>query len=261
MPDFSNILVDTPVDSMLVFILSFFLLMASAYVGKFVFKRRSKDNVVEEDETKIILGAILSLLGLLIGFILSISINGYNTRQQSQEIETIAIGNAYQRSELLSIEKQKPAKEILAQYLDARIQFFNSGANVKEHQWRNVSLDKQTELWNIASQQALETPNPVVASVLTAYSDLYTSQQKTMASWRQQIPGAAWFLLIFFAICSNILIGYNIRGIHGRNFQILILPFLTTLALFMIAEIDIPGEGIIHVIPDDLELLKIELFS
>jgi hypothetical protein len=37
----------------------------------------------------------------------------------------------------------------------------------------------------------------------------------------------------------------------------LVLPFLTTLALFMIAEIDIPGEGIIHVTPDDLEALKI----
>ncbi|OBY37158.1 hypothetical protein PR729_09025 [Providencia rettgeri] len=38
----------------------------------------------------------------------------------------------------------------------------------------------------------------------------------------------------------------------GKNWLILILPSLTTLALFMIAEIDVPGEGMIHVTPDDL---------
>ena len=36
--------------------------------------------------------------------------------------------------------------------------------------------------------------------------------------------------------------------------MILILPLLTTMALFMIAEIDIPGEGVIHVVPDNLVL-------
>lgn len=99
-----------------------------------------------------------------------------------------------------------------------------------------------------------------MASVLSAFSDLYLSQQKTMASWRHQIPNATWFLLIFFAICSNTLNGYNIRGTKGKNGLILILPSLTTLALFMIAEIDVPGEGMIHVTPDDLILLQEFLF-
>ncbi len=101
----------------------------------------------------------------------------------------------------------------------------------------------------------------MVSSVLSAFGDLYVSQQKTMASWRHQIPNAAWFLLIFFAVCSNILIGYNIRGTKGKNWLIVILPSLTTLALFMIAEIDIPGEGVIHVTPDDLVLLQDFLFK
>ncbi|MCB4812547.1 hypothetical protein QDQ39_06940 [Providencia rettgeri] len=42
--------------------------------------------------------------------------------------------------------------------------------------------------------------------------------------------------------------------------MILILPSLTTLALFMIAEIDVPGEGMIHVTPDDLIMLQEFLF-
>ena len=56
------------------------------------------------------------------------------------------------------------------------------------------------------------------------------------------------------------LIGYNIRGLRGSNIMILILPLLTTMALFMIAEIDIPGEGVIHVVPDNLVNLRADLF-
>ncbi|MCW2255177.1 hypothetical protein M2263_001268 [Providencia alcalifaciens] len=82
-----------------------------------------------------------------------------------------------------------------------------------------------------------------------------------MASWRHQITNEAWFLLIFFAISANMLIGFNIRGTKGKNWLILILPSLTTLALFMIAEIDIPGEGVIHVTPNDLISLQEYLFK
>lgn len=75
-------------------------------------------------------------------------------------------------------------------------------------------------------------------------------------SWRDQIPNIVWYLLIFFAIVSNFLIGYNARKEQGMNLLILILPFLITLALFIIYEIDIPGKGVIHVTPDDLVSLK-----
>ncbi|UNK21932.1 hypothetical protein [Yersinia intermedia] len=258
---FTDVVNSILVNSIFLFLSFFVLLASSAYIGKFVFKKRHNESAIVDDETKVILGATLSLLGLLLGFILSISISGYNTRQQSQEVETIAIGNAYQRSELLSVNDQGKAKDILKQYLEARIQFFKSGVKDNDNQWRELSLDKQTQLWNIASLDAISNPNPVTVSVLSAYSDLYTSQQKTMASWRYQIPVAAWILLIFFSVSSNILIGYNIRGLHGSNMLMLVLPFLTTLALFMIAEIDIPGEGIIHVTPDDLEALKIAVFK
>lgn len=253
---FSELINNSLIETIVLFVITFVLLILSAYVGKYFFKRRYNDNEMADDGAKIILGAILSLLGLLIGFVLSISINGYNNRQQSEENETIAIGSAYQRTELLNKSDRELAKALLLQYLDARVEFFKAGVSSENSQWQQASLEKQRQLWNIAAQGASKTPNPVTASILTAYSDLYLSQQKTIASWRHQVPNAAWFLLIFFAVSANILMGYNIRGLQGKNGLILILPLLATLAFFMIAEIDIPGEGVIHVTPDDLVLLR-----
>lgn len=62
-----------------------------------------------------------------------------------------------------------------------------------------------------------------------------------------------------FGLCSNFLIGYNVRGQKGSNRLIFIIPAITALALFMIAEIDVPGKGIIHVSPDNLQALLVTL--
>jgi hypothetical protein len=232
----------------------FILLACSAYAGKYIFK--SNQNSINDDQAKIVLGAILSLLGLLIGFVLSISIGGYNDRQRTEENEMIVIGTAIQRTQLLPLDQRENAHRLLHEYLDARIDFFNSNTQLENKKWRIISAEKQNKLWDIAVAEANKAPTPITASILTAYDNLYISQEKTTVSWRYQIPDMVWGLLIFFAVVSNFLIGYNARKEKHINLLILVLPFLMTLALFIIAEIDIPGKGVIHVTPDDLLSLK-----
>lgn len=48
----------------------FVVLSGSALLGKFAGVRTKKDNADVEDELKIVLGASLSLFGLLVGFML-----------------------------------------------------------------------------------------------------------------------------------------------------------------------------------------------
>lgn len=109
------------------------------------------------------------------------------------------------------------------------------------------------------SKIAKVKPDPILAMALNACNDLYTAQQKTLASWRNQVPGTAWAILLVFGLCSNFLLGYNVRGQRGSNRLIFIIPAITALALFMIAEIDVPGKGIIHVSPDNLQALLVTL--
>ena len=201
-----------------VMLISIFLgLGLAAFLGKFTWGRKYKPDAVNEDELKIVLGATLSLFGLLIGFILSFAIGGYNSRVAAEENEAIAIGNAFQRTTLLKDAHQDLAKGLLQEYLDLRTQFFDADSDEQRAQIRLDSIRVQTRMWNLISKVAKESPDPIIAMALAACNELYISQQKTMASWRHQIPGAAWFILIVFGVCSNFLIGYNIRGRVGRN--------------------------------------------
>lgn len=243
-------------NSVVLFAVIFLLMLGSSVLGKHLFKKRHTGDAKADDEAKIILGALLSLLFLLMGFILSIAIGGYNAREQTEEQEAIAIANAVQNTSMLSVESQELAYPLLQKYLSTRIDFFNSGTHIYSKPLQDKSIDIQKSLWEIAKNEAKTSSVNGFSLVLSSYTELYNSQARTTAGWRDQIPGAAWLLLVIFSVAANYLIGHNIRGLRGRNSLIITLPLLTTLALFMIAEIDVPGEGVIYVKPDNLVALQ-----
>jgi ABC-type branched-subunit amino acid transport system permease subunit len=89
-----------------------------------------------------------------------------------------------------------------------------------------------------------------MALVLSGMNDVLNSQGYTQAAWRNRIPIAAWALMGAIAICCNVLIGY---GARRRDWHIfLILPIAVSLAFFLIADIDSPRGGSIHVAPQNL---------
>ena len=244
-------------DSVFLFFLTLLMLLAAAYGGKFIFKRRLERAEVEDDEAKLILGAVLSLLGLLLGIAVSVAIGGYQDRLAAEENEASVLGSALQRSQLLPTAEQEAAEELLQQYLTARIGFFDSGVGSEHDRWGVRSVQLQGQLWVLATEYAKQRPDSISASVLTAYGDLYQAQLRTQASWRHRIPALGWWVILSFAFFANGLIGYNIRGIKGENLLVIILPVLTTAAFYLISDIDIPGAGLIKVRPEALQHLQL----
>lgn len=231
----------------------FIVLSGAALFGKFAGVKNQKDNADVEDELKIVLGATLSLFGLLIGFLLSFSMSGYDARVVAEENEAIAIGNAFQRTTLLEEKYQGQAKVILTDYLNLRIRFYETLDESARERIRFESITLQAHMWGLISKLAVQNPNPVLTSVLNACNDLYVAQQKTMSTWRHNIPEAAWVVLVVFGVFGNYLIGRTVRNRRGSQSLLLIIPAISALAVFMIAEIDVPGKGIVHVEPDNLK--------
>lgn len=242
--------------SWLVLVCIFAGLSLAACLGKFTWRSKFKHDTTSSNELQIVLGATLSLFGLLVGFLVSVAISGYNMRVSAEENEAMAIGNALQHTALLQERHQAPAQAMLQDYLRLRIAFFEAADDQQRTQLRLESIQMQTTMWEFVSQLAQRQPDPVIVKVLDVSSALYITQQQTMASWRYHIPVAAWSILVIFGLCSNFLIGYNIRGKTGRNAFLFFIPAVTALALFMIAEIDAPGKGVIHVTPENLKDIR-----
>jgi hypothetical protein len=106
----------------------------------------------------------------------------------------------------------------------------------------------------IAIQSAKVQQNPIIALVVAGMNDVLNSKGYTQAAWWNRIPAAAWGLMGLIAIFSNLLLGYRER--KTRFLVLLVLPIVSSIAFFLIADIDSPSGGIIRITPHNLIALS-----
>src|SRR3984957_1769132 len=129
-----------------VFALSFILLWLAALLGALL-SRRWKLEDDRRDDFGLILGATLTLLGLIIGFTFSLAINRYDQRKNYEEAEANAIGTEYVRADLLPPAAATRVTGLLEQYLDQRILFYRTRDERQLQQIGAETSRLQTELW------------------------------------------------------------------------------------------------------------------
>lgn len=201
----------------------------------------------------IILGAALTLLGLIIGFSFSMAVNRYDQRKTYEEQEANAIGTEYLRVGLLPADDAAKAQTLLRTYLDERIRFYDTHNELQLVEIANRTAQLQSDLWSSVAPSAKTMPPPIAVLILSGMNEVLNSQGYTQAAWRNRIPGAAWLLLVTISILCNFLIGYDapVKGWH----YLVILPIALSVSLFLIADIDSPRHGIILVRPQNLSTL------
>jgi hypothetical protein len=234
-----------------VFAVSLLLLWASAWAGALLRKRRDADEDVQKD-LEIVVPAALTLLGLIIGFTFSMAISRYDQRKIYEEEEANAIGTEYLRAGLLPAEDATRVRALLVAYLNQRIAFYEAGDPDAVRTINEGTSRQQNELWSAVEKVALQNPTPVNALTLSGMNDVLNSQGYTQAAWWNRIPLAAWLLMLAIAICSNFLVGYDTIRRRMRLGPSFVLPFILSIAFFLIADIDSPRKGVIRVSPQNL---------
>lgn len=235
---------------LLVFVSSFVVQSLAAGAGDIL--RSRVHHLVEEerDDFGIILGATLTLLGLLIGFSFSMAISRYDQRKNYEEAEANAIGTEFLRADLLPPGDRARVHELLKIYLDQRMLFYTTREGDGLAKINRDTAELQNQLWASVRPAGSAQPTCVVALVISGMNDVLNSQGYTQAAWWNRIPIAAWVLMAVIAICCNVLIGYGARRRDWHLF--LILPIAVSLAFFLIADIDSPRGGAIRVAPHNL---------
>jgi hypothetical protein len=247
----------TPIDHpILLFALSLVILWAAARLGAWLRNRRPAMHDKERDDVSVILGATLTLLGLIIGFSFSMAISRYDQRKSYEEAEANAIGTEYLRADLLSLADAAKVRTLLGKYLDQRILFYQATPNSHLDEINASTAQLQNDLWSAIRPAAAAQPTPIVTLAVSGMNDVLNAQGYTQAAWWNRIPFAAWCLMFLIAIFGNILLGYYLqnplRAPRTRDPLFLVLPFILSIAFLLIADIDSPRGGFIHVSPQNL---------
>jgi hypothetical protein len=240
---------------LLVFVLSFCVLSLSARFGASFLRRKWKLEEDVREDFGIVLAAMLTLLGLIIGFSFSMATSRYDQRKNYEEEEANAIGTEYVRADLLPAADAAKVRDLLRSYLDQRVLFYTIRDQQQLSQINAHTARLQTELWSAVRAPAAAQPTPMVALAVSGMNNVLNSQGYTQAAWWNRIPSAAWALMAVIAICCNALIGYGARNVKAKAILFLLLPLVVSISFFLIADIDSPRGGIIRVAPHNLASL------
>ena len=223
-------------------------------LGAWIARRVRPISEEERQDLDLVISSSLTLLALIIGFSFSMAVNRYDQRKDYEEEEANAIGTEYVRADLLPATEAAKVKQLLTQYLDQRLLFYTA------QQWQNLdpinneTTRLQNEMWSTVLGLAKAQQTPVVALAVGGMNDVLNRQGYTQAAWWNRIPVGAWVLMMALAICCGMLIGY---GTHKRGARLYsVVPLVVSIAFFMIADIDSPRRGVIHVSPQNLESLS-----
>jgi hypothetical protein len=241
---------------LIAFVFSFLSLWLSARIGWSVVRRKWILDEVIRDDFGLVLGATLTLLGLIIGFSFSMATSRYDQRKNYEEEETNAISTEYLRADLLPAAEGDRIRAGLKKYLDQRIQFYMAADDGEAEAVEKSTAPLEADLWSVVLGSAAAKQTPIVALTVSGMNDVFNSQGYTQAAWRNRIPASAWALMVLIAIGCNLLVGYGSRGAKSGARLLLILPLVISTAFMLIADIDAPRHGVIRLRPQNLTSLQ-----
>lgn len=241
-------------EPVLVFVSSLVVMVLSVLVGVFLARKVRPVQDDERDDLGLVISASLTLLALIIGFSFSMAVSRYDQRKNYEEEEANAIGTEYVRADLLPADAAAQVRQSLKQYLDQRLLFYTTRDPGELATINNETAKLQDRMWAAVQNAARTQPTPTVALAVAGMNDVLNRQGYTQAAWWNRIPKGAWSLMVTLGVCCGVLIGY---GAHKKGILLFtVLPFLVSIAFVLIADIDSPRRGVIHVAPQNLISLE-----
>lgn len=237
----------------MVFVVTLAAMWLAGRLGVFLSRWHRPEQPDVREAFNIVQGATLTLLGLIIGFTFSMAISRYDQRKNYEEAEANAIGTEYVRLDLLPAAEASKVRPLLVSYLQQRIQYYGTR---DPNQLRSINArinELQASLWSAMTTPANDRPTPITALVVSGMNDVLNSQGYTQAAWWNRIPVSAWMLLAAIALGCNMLVSIGSNKIINEPALMLVLPLIIAIAFGLIADIDSPRGGLIHVVPQNLQ--------
>jgi len=204
---------------------------------------------VEKADIALILGAVLTLLALLLGFTYAMSEGRYETRRQLVVEEANAIGTTYLRAKALPEPRSSQIQELLRQYTALRVEIASmtndTPENIREVDNRTKQL--QSLIWSHAAALARESPNPVVSVFLQTLNEMIDLHGKRMAAFRNRVPFSIYLVLFVVSAITLWLVGYYF-GTCRQRMRILttMLVLLVASVMWLLMDLDQPVRGAIR---------------
>jgi len=194
-------------------------------------------------------GAILGLLGLLLGFTFSMAVNRYEARRDLVLKEANTVGTTWLRASLLPEAHRAPVKELLRRFVDLRLEYQKvSYDSAKLSEGLRLGGEIERDLWQHAEAVAKEAPTAITATFINTLNQMIDTDAERLDAGRNRIPIAVWILLILVAACGCLTSAYG-SGAQGVRsvFTGAFLPLLISVVIFLIFDLRSSHQGLVGI--------------
>jgi hypothetical protein len=208
--------------------------------------RRSTSKLTDHPHFGVIQGAILSILGLLLGFGFSGAMGRFVDRQDLIVQEANALGTFALRLDLLSPEARGDLRALTREYTQARLELVRG-----EQQMNLESLQRiqslQSQLWTRTIAAVEERPATMMP-LLSPLNEVLDVFSKRQAATRRHTPPLVIAGMLLCAVAAAMVVGYcSPRDVARLRMPALLLGVLIALVVWITIDLDYPRLGFIRV--------------
>ena len=190
--------------------------------------------------------AMFGLLGLLLGFTLSMAIGRYDARYDILVDESNAIGTLSLRAGLFEQPVRDELRVLLRDYTDTRIALAalwddhdaGRGARMK-------SEALHAKIWSVVERAGTPKTSPAkVSALITAANDLIDIHELRLTAIENYLPATLMLLLFGVASAAIFFLAWSFGATgYGGRVAIQLLGLLIVVVLFLIMDINRPQRG------------------
>jgi len=203
----------------------------------------------EEKESPVggMVAGTLGLLAFMLAFTFGLAGSRFEERRQVVLSEANAIGTTYLRAAMLPEPMRTEVKNLLREYVDVRIEGVQQTGKLDQAISNSEELHER--LWAQAVAVTEKDRSPIAAIFVESLNEMIDLHAtRVQAGLRSRVPAVIWIVLYVLAILAMEMIGYH-AGLANSRRSIaavaLIIGF--SLVLFLIADLDRPGQGMLRV--------------
>lgn len=185
-------------------------------------KLKKKISDTQVAQVRSIMGASLGLLAFMLAFTFSKAQSHFEARVDAYLLEVTATDAAYRGSDLLDVEHEAKAKDLLRQFVQNRLDIISvvkTESVTKALELVQEGERIHDELWDVAESSMLSADDAVDDSIFVgAVLELVrANEERLQAALYNRISPVIWIALVGMAVLAMIIMGYQASLTGARS--------------------------------------------
>ncbi len=170
--------------------------------------------------------------------------------------EANAIGTTYLRAAMLPEPMRTEVRNLLREYVDVRLNAVQQPGQLAQSLSKSEELHER--LWTQAVAATEKDRSPITGLFVASLNEVIDLHAvRVMAGLQSRVPAVIWIVLYVLALLAIEMIGYY-AGLANSRRSIAAIALIIgfSMVLYLIADLDRPGQGMLRVSQQSMIALR-----